>query len=194
MKSKRHSATGAGNPKRLSRSELMARIKSTGNKTTELRLLRLLVANGITGWRRRYQLFGRPDFVFPEKRVVVFVDGCFWHGHPNLCRLPASNKIYWVNKIPGNKRRDCEVTAFLKRSGWTVLRIWEHELNQLNQARLLRRLLRCLARGSRQVKQQRSFSRKVDYSSKPARRRLGKSWAKGSVTGSSGSRFSMKAN
>src|SRR6266850_2377510 len=120
----------AGSSKLLSRSEIMGRIKSTGNKTTELRLMRLLVTNGVKGWRRRSQLLGRPDFVFPAKRVAVFVDGCFWHGHPVLCRLPSSNRTYWVNKIEGNKRRDCEVTASLRRRGWIVLRIWEHELKQ----------------------------------------------------------------
>src|SRR5258708_20613035 len=112
------SAKRAENSKLLSRSEIMARIRSTGNKTTEVRLMRLLVKNGVKGWRRGSQLLGRPDFVFPAKRVVVFVDGCFWHGHPVLCRLPSSNRTYWVKKIEGNKRRDREVSAYLKRRGW----------------------------------------------------------------------------
>src|SRR5436190_6791118 len=111
----------------------MARIKSKGNKSTELRIVRLLVLAGIKGWRRHYRLFGQPDFVFREKRVVVFVDGCFWHGHPQFCRIPRSNRAYWVRKIEKNKRRDREVTAYLKENGWTVLRIWEHELRHVNQ-------------------------------------------------------------
>src|SRR5437867_1881784 len=88
---------------RLSRSDLMARIKSTGNKTTEIRLLKLLRAAGISGWRRRSTVYGRPDFVFRKQRVAIFVDGCFWHGHPTLCRLPATNRTYWAKKISANR-------------------------------------------------------------------------------------------
>lgn len=64
------------------RSEVMSRIKGRGNKETELVLVRLFRAEGITGWRRHAALVGRPDFAFRAERVVVFVDGCFWHMCP----------------------------------------------------------------------------------------------------------------
>src|SRR6267142_4723879 len=90
------------------RSRNMASIRSTGNSTTERRLVALLRTAQLSGWRRHVPLPGRPDFVFPAQRVAVFVDGCFWHGPPVLCRLPSSNRTYSVTKIEGNKRRDCE--------------------------------------------------------------------------------------
>ena|SRR2546425_7799764 len=130
--------------RRLSRSELMARIKSTGNKTTEIRLLKLFRAAGISGWRRRSTIYGRPDFVFRKERVAIFVDGCFWHGHPTLCRLPAANHAYWVKKILANRNRDEAVNAYLRRTGWKVVRVWEHELKGNTPNRLLGRILRSL--------------------------------------------------
>ena len=63
------------------RSEIMRKIKSKGNKSTELRLISLFKEFGITGWRRNYPVKGRPDFVFLNRRIAIFVDGCFWHGH-----------------------------------------------------------------------------------------------------------------
>lgn len=103
----------------------MAQVKSTGNKSTEARLIALLRLNRITGWRRSYPLFGKPDIVFPKRKVVIFVDGCFWHGHPKKCRLPETNRIYWIRKIARNVARDKEVTRSLRSRGWKVLRIWE---------------------------------------------------------------------
>jgi DNA mismatch endonuclease, patch repair protein len=61
------------------RSAVMSRIRGAGNRDTELRLITLFRANGITGWRRRHLLVGKPDFVFRREKMVVFVDGCFWH-------------------------------------------------------------------------------------------------------------------
>jgi len=106
----------------------MARVRSHENKSTELRLITLLKKHGVTGWRRRYPLFGSPDFVFHRARVAVFVDGSFWHGHPKFCRMPASNRAYWLPKIRRNKLRDRQVSRALKTLGWRVVRIWEHEL------------------------------------------------------------------
>jgi DNA mismatch endonuclease (patch repair protein) len=63
------------------RSAVMRKVLGKGNKSTELRLITIFRELGIKGWRRNYKVKGRPDFVFPEKRISVFVDGCFWHGH-----------------------------------------------------------------------------------------------------------------
>jgi DNA mismatch endonuclease (patch repair protein) len=70
------------------RSKIMAKVKSHGNKSTELKLIKIFKEYGIKGWRRKYRVFGNPDFVFPRSRLAIFVDGCFWHGCKEHCRLP----------------------------------------------------------------------------------------------------------
>lgn len=124
------------------RSQVMSSIRSHGNKRTEIRLLTLMRKWHITGWRRNYPLFGRPDFVFPKKRVAVFVDGCFWHGCPKHGVTPASNKAFWEKKLLANKLRDAEVNRTLKKKGWRVLRIWEHDLLVRHERRLYSRIKR----------------------------------------------------
>lgn len=110
------------------RSEVMSRIRGRGNKATELALAQLFHRHGVTGWRRNQPLFGKPDFTFRRQRVVVFVDGCFWHGCPKHSTLPASNGVFWEKKLLGNMVRDRLVTKTLRGQGWRVIRIWEHEL------------------------------------------------------------------
>jgi len=92
------------------RSRLMSLVRSNGNASTELRLVALFRSEGITGWRRGYPLFGKPDFVFPKRRLVVFVDGCFWHGCPIHGTLPQSNQAFWQAKLTANVARDRLVT------------------------------------------------------------------------------------
>jgi DNA mismatch endonuclease (patch repair protein) len=110
------------------RSQVMAAIRSTGNRATELKLAAIFRAHGITGWRRNQRLPGKPDFVFRTERLAVFVDGCFWHGCRWHCRMPASNCDYWRRKINRNKQHDRTTTKQLRRAGWHVLRFWEHSL------------------------------------------------------------------
>jgi len=148
------------------RSDVMSRIRSRGNKDTELALARLLRQNKITGWRRHFEIRGRaallrgpniraaqqrrptkpfrvrPDFVFLKPRVAVFVDGCFWHGCPKHATQPANNRAFWKNKLARNKVRDRFVTRTLRAQGWRVLRIWEHELSRKNEAQLAGRIQR----------------------------------------------------
>jgi DNA mismatch endonuclease (patch repair protein) len=83
-------------------------------------------------------LIGRPDFIFREEKVAVFVDGCFWHACPRCYRAPSSNKKYWTEKRARNSRRDKIVGKLLRQSGWGVIRIWEHELR--NSERVLKRI------------------------------------------------------
>jgi DNA mismatch endonuclease (patch repair protein) len=127
------------------RSQVMAAVRSHGNRATELKLIALFRQFGIKGWRRNQKLLGRPDFVFQRRRFAVFVDGCFWHGCPQCYRRPASNRSYWDAKALRNKLRDRKVTLGLKTSGWRVMRIWEHELARKNQTQLVRRIQRALA-------------------------------------------------
>lgn len=118
------------------RSRIMRQIKSSGNKSTELKLIKFFKVNSIKGWRRNFKLFGKPDFVFPLVRTVVFVDGCFWHGHNCRNTRPKDNEDYWQQKILRNKTRDKIVSKTLKSKGWTVIRIWECQLKNLRTLNL----------------------------------------------------------
>jgi DNA mismatch endonuclease, patch repair protein len=115
----------------LSRAELMSRIHSTGNKTTEKRLASLLRGSGLIGWRSHQVLTGRPDFVWRDCKVAVFVDGCFWHGHDCGKNItPKTNSNAWREKINKNKARDRQSFLKLRREGWVVIRIWECQLSK----------------------------------------------------------------
>jgi DNA mismatch endonuclease, patch repair protein len=126
------------------RSRVMSAIRSGGNKGTELKLVSVLRASGVTGWRRRQPLPGRPDFIFRHERLAVFVDGCFWHGCPKHGRRPGSNRNYWLPKLRRNQERDGEVRRALLKAGWAVLRVWEHDLG--NASRVARRIAAALDR------------------------------------------------
>ena len=119
------------------RSAVMSKVRSSGNKSTELRLIKLFTSAGITGWRRNYPVKGKPDFVFLKHRVAVFVDGCFWHGHDCRNTRPSDNAEYWKKKREKNIRRDADVTKSFETRGWTVLRIWECELKKNNETATL---------------------------------------------------------
>ena len=86
----------------------------------------------------------RPDFVFPKRKVAVFVDGCFWHGCPKCYVRPKQNRKFWDAKREGNMARDRRQSRALRAAGWTVLRLWEHELAKKREKRLLARLRRWL--------------------------------------------------
>ena len=195
------------------RSALMARIRSAGNASTELRVVALLRAAGITGWRRgqrlqlpsqneegrvrnatesrkispqsaqsarrqgqrgqggsisaasvnsvvqirrRSQGVGRslavkPDFVFRKERLVVFVDGCFWHGCPAHYTRPKARRAFWDAKIAANRARDRRVDRALRASGWRVLHVWEHALKARELGRTLVRLRRAVGRPAASV-------------------------------------------
>ena len=119
------------------RSTLMSKVRSKGNKSTELRLITIFNERGITGWRRNYPVKGHPDFIFLKKRIAVFVDGCFWHGHDCRNTRPKQNENFWTSKRERNMARDKATTAEFERRGWTVLRIWECELKKKNLPELL---------------------------------------------------------
>jgi DNA mismatch endonuclease (patch repair protein) len=126
------------------RSQVMSRIRGRGNKDTEVALAKLFRLHGITGWRRNQKIFGKPDFVFQKVKLVVFVDGCFWHSCPKHRTKPKNNEMFWHRKLSGNKKRDQIVNRVLRRTGWRILRIWEHELRNGWEKLLVRRILRNL--------------------------------------------------
>jgi len=124
------------------RSAVMSRIRSRENRDTELRLIALFRVAGIRGWRRNRPLFGKPDFVFPRERLVVFVDGCFWHGcpKPKHAPMPKNRAEWWATKLARNKDRDFLVTRTLRKQGWKVVRVWECHLSLKNWVRVARRI------------------------------------------------------
>ncbi len=113
------------------RSMIMKAVKSSGNISTELKLIKIFKKLGIIGWRRNCNLLGQPDFVFPIKKIIVFVDGCFWHGHNCRNTRPSTNQTYWENKIANNRKRDKRISNSLKKQGWTVVRLWECKISNL---------------------------------------------------------------
>ena len=127
---------------REKRSRLMASVKGCDNQSTELKLLKLFREHGVKGWRRHQPLTGKPDFVFPEQQLAIFVDGCFWHGCPRCYRRPKSNRKYWDAKLAGNITRDRRVSRLLRAEGWSVCRIWECRLKKPDSViRRIRRML-----------------------------------------------------
>ncbi len=136
----------------------MSKIRAKGNEGTEIALMRILRTNGIAGWRRHvvlkfdaekmksseastgavtYKPQALVDFIFRREKVIIFVDGCFWHGCPKHSNRPVNNKAFWNKKLEGNEVRDRWVTKTLRRHGWRVVRIWEHELELSLKGRMM---------------------------------------------------------
>jgi DNA mismatch endonuclease, patch repair protein len=112
------------------RSQIMRSVRSSGNKSTEKKLVRIFKSERIRGWRRSSKLFGKPDFIFPKSHIALFADGCFWHGHNCRGLTPKENALYWAAKIARNRKRDRLVTKTLRSKGWKVIRIWECQINR----------------------------------------------------------------
>lgn len=108
------------------RSYCMSQIRGS-NTGPELIFRKALWKNGIR-YRLHNKLTGRPDIVVPRHRIAIFVDGCFWHGCPIHGVKPRTNRRFWVTKLSRNIARDREVTVALRKSGWVVLRLWEHDV------------------------------------------------------------------
>lgn len=106
----------------------MQNIRSQNTKM-ELRVRSLLHKKGYR-FRIHSDLFGKPDIVFPTKRVTIFLDSCFFHKCPYHYVQPKSNLKYWLPKIEGNVLRDKKVNYVLRKQGWKVLRIWEHQIKK----------------------------------------------------------------
>jgi DNA mismatch endonuclease, patch repair protein len=130
------------------RRRIMRSITGRGNKTTEEALATQLRRNALAGWRRHLPLPGRPDFAWRKEKVVVFVDGCFWHGCPRHYVPPRKNVEFWEGKIETNRARDRRVDRQLRKAGWTTLRVWECQV--LNE-RTLTRIRRALRRPDTRV-------------------------------------------
>ena len=113
------------------RSEIMSNIRAKGMKP-EMAVRRIVHAMGYRYRLHRKDLPGKPDLVFPSRRKVIFVHGCFWHQHADpkckIARCPRSNRDYWLPKLKRNAERDLEHQTNLLASGWGVLVLWECDI------------------------------------------------------------------
>ena len=109
------------------RSEIMRKVKSKETRLEKL-LRNSLWRDGIRYKKNNSSDFGKPDLIVGRRKLILFIDSCFWHGCKEHLRMPHSNKDYWENKIKRNKKRDVVVNNHYKNTDWKVLRIWEHEL------------------------------------------------------------------
>lgn len=122
----------ADNVSKERRSKIMAQVKSKGMKP-EMHVRRLLHGLGYRYRLHRSDLPGKPDIVFPGRRKVVFVNGCFWHNHEgcNRVRIPNTNRDYWVSKLERNAERDKRNIIHLNSIGWQSKVIWECQLKDM---------------------------------------------------------------
>jgi DNA mismatch endonuclease (patch repair protein) len=127
------------------RSRIMRAVKGA-DTTPELAVRRLAHSMGYRFRLHRNDLPGKPDLTFPGLRKVIFVHGCFWHGHDCArgARVPVQNRDYWTRKVARNVERDMSAQSALQRLGWKSLVVWECEIK--NQNRLRRALRRFLSK------------------------------------------------
>lgn len=119
------------------RSEVMSRIRSKDTKIENI-VRKWLFAHGFRYRKNDVRLPGKPDILLPKYRTVIFVHGCFWHGHEG-CKyfvIPKTRTDFWLNKIKGNIERDKKNISCLKQNGWNVIVIWECELRSNPEKRL----------------------------------------------------------
>ena len=118
------------------RSRIMRAVKSV-DTGPEMIVRRMLHKLGYRYRLHRKDLPGKPDLVFPSRKAVIFVHGCFWHGHDckRGARTPKTNTQYWTDKIRRNVERDAQAIIDLKAAGWRVLVIWECELKDIDRLR-----------------------------------------------------------
>lgn len=133
------------NRTKLQRSYNMSCIRSVNTKP-EILVRKFLFSNGIRYRLHSGKLKGKPDIVINKIQTVVFVNGCFWHGHKdcNNSKTPESNRVFWVNKIKNNIKRDRENCRILRKEGWNVIVIWECELSVKKIEKTFSKLLKKL--------------------------------------------------
>ncbi|MGH2553112.1 MAG: very short patch repair endonuclease [Chitinophagaceae bacterium] len=127
------------------RSYNMSRIRS-GNTKPEMLVRKFLHANGFRYSLHKKTLSGKPDIVLPKYKTVIFVHGCFWHGHKN-CKyfvVPKTRTGWWLEKINSNKANDEKAVKALRKDGWEVIVVWECGLKPAKTERTLRSLLKLL--------------------------------------------------
>lgn len=114
---------------RKKRSEVMRAVKSKDTKI-EIAFRKALWRKGFRYRKNPKGYFGNPDLVLKKYKTAIFIDSCFWHGCKKHCRMPNTNKKYWIEKIERNKKRDKEVNRYYKKLGWKVTLVWEHDIRR----------------------------------------------------------------
>lgn len=109
------------------RSEIMSKIRATETKL-EVKFRKELWKAGFRYRKNASGYYGKPDVLLKKYKTVIFIDSCFWHGCEKHFKLPSSKQEFWDAKIKRNRQRDKEVDRYYKKIGWSVLRIWEHQL------------------------------------------------------------------
>jgi DNA mismatch endonuclease (patch repair protein) len=145
------------------RTEIMKQVRSKNNISTEIKMSKLFKKYGIKGWRRQYNIIGKPDFAFPMLKLALFIDGCFWHGHNCRNLKPKTNSAYWFNKIRKNKERDYRVSEYLKEKGWSVVRIWECKLKKSNEENLKNELFQEISLAVKHKSDEKNFTQTISY-------------------------------
>jgi DNA mismatch endonuclease (patch repair protein) len=116
----------------------MKRIKSKWTKQEKF-MHEILKSNDIRHTMHP-KIFESPDIIIKDKKIAIFIDGCFWHGCRKHYIAPKTNINYWRKKINGNIKRDKRNTEILKKKGWKVIRIWEHEIKDKKMPSVLKRI------------------------------------------------------
>lgn len=121
------------------RKKTMRAVKSTGTSLERI-LWSMLAGSGISGWKKNdNSIVGKPDVAFHNKKIAIFIDGCFWHNCPYCKRpFPKNNSNYWSNKINQNCIRDKKINNGLVEMGWKVIRIWEHDIKNSDNYQSIR--------------------------------------------------------
>lgn len=122
----------------------MQHVRSTDTKP-EQTIMKALRRKNIYFSTYVSKITGKPDIVFRRKKIAVFIDSDFWHGHPKRFIMPKSNVDYWKKKIEGNRQRDKFVNRELRKQGWKVIRIWEHDI-KLNPEKCIQKILIAIAK------------------------------------------------
>lgn len=125
------------------RSFNMSQIKRQNTKP-ELRLRKELASKRLTGYRIKSKLLGKPDIIYTKRKVVVFVDGCFWHKCPSCFRMPSTNTPFWNKKLSTNVKRDKLTNKRLRENGWKVIRVWEHDLRKKDINKTINKVIKNL--------------------------------------------------
>ncbi|MBS3908964.1 MAG: DNA mismatch endonuclease Vsr [Actinobacteria bacterium] len=129
------------------RSALMSKVRSMGAKSTEQAVEASLHEHKITGWEKHpASQPGKPDIYFAKCKLALFVDGCFWHGCPIHGRIPKSQIEFWTEKIEANRKRDNRVRRKMRKEGYHVMRVWEHDVKGESWIKRLQSMLKRIER------------------------------------------------
>jgi DNA mismatch endonuclease (patch repair protein) len=137
---------------KTTRSYNMSRIRAKNTKP-EMVVRRFLHAQGFRYKLHDKTLPGKPDIVLPKYKIVIFIHGCFWHGHDN-CKyfvVPKTRTEWWLNKINSNIANDEKAIKALKKEGWKIIILWECDLKPAKSARLFTSVLKKIRLSTRKV-------------------------------------------